>query len=230
MKSKNDDRKEGRGIIFIISAPSGTGKTTLLRQVMEELPNLRFSVSYTTRLPRANEQEAKDYHFVSPSEFQKMVEKDEFLEWSEVLGSHYGTPRIDMDRLKSKNIDLVLDIDTQGAKKVMEKVDDAISIYILPPSLKALEERLVKRKLDTPETIKFRLNRAKRDMEEARGYHYVMVNDRIEDAVQKLKSIIIAERCRKGKTIILKEKIDQWEEHHGENYSGGLSEKGGEPV
>lgn len=230
MKSKNDDRNEGRGIIFIISAPSGTGKTTLLRQVMEELPNLRFSVSYTTRLPRANEQEGKDYHFVSPSEFQKMVEKGEFLEWSKVLGNHYGTPRVDMDRLKSENIDLVLDIDTQGARKVMRKVDDAISIYILPPSLKALEERLVKRKLDTPETIKFRLNRAKQNMKEARWYHYVMVNDRIEDAVQKLKSIIIAERCRKGKIIILKEKIEQWEEHHGENYSGGLSEKGGEPV
>jgi guanylate kinase len=197
--------EKARGLIFIISAPSGSGKTTLVRNVMEQLPGLQFSVSYTTRSPRANECEGKDYHFISPSVFQKMVERGEFLEWAEVLGNRYGTARANVDTLESEGINLILDIDTQGAKKVMEKVDHAVLIYILPPSLKALEERLVKRGLDSLEMIRFRLANARRDIEEAHWYHYIIINERIEDAVEKLKAIIIAERCRKEKNFILEE-------------------------
>jgi len=207
-------RKEG-GLVFIISAPSGAGKTTLLRKVMEQLSGLQFSVSYTTRPPRANEREGEDYYFVSPSVFQRMVERDEFLEWAEVLGNRYGTARENMKTLGSKGADLILDIDTQGAKKVIEKIDPTVLIYILPPSLQALRERLVKRGLDSPEMIQFRLANAKKDMEEARWYHYVIVNERIEDTVEKLKAIIIAERCKKEKNSVLEEKTRQWEEHHG---------------
>lgn len=202
-------------MIFIISAPSGAGKTTLLRKVMEKLPDLHFSVSYTTRSPRANEREGADYHFVSPSVFQKMVQEDEFLEWAEVLGNQYGTPRKNVKILESKGIDLILDIDTQGAKRVIEKIDPAILIYILPPSLESLRQRLMKRGLDPPEMIRFRLANAKRDMEEAQGYHYVIVNDRMEETVEELKAIIMAERCRKKKNALLEEKMRQWEEHHG---------------
>lgn len=217
MGSESQKKEEGavRGLVFIISAPSGTGKTTLLRKVMEELPDLRFSVSYTTRLPRANEREGEDYHFVSPYVFQKMVERDEFLEWAEVLGNRYGTARAKVDVLKSEGMDIILDIDTQGAKKVMEKVENTVLIYILPPSLKALQDRLTKRGLDSLEMIKLRLANARKDIEEAHWYHYLVVNDRFEDAVEKLKAIIIAERCRRGKIAILKEKIKQWEERHG---------------
>jgi guanylate kinase len=197
--------EKAKGLIFIISAPSGSGKTTLVRNVMEQLPGLQFSVSYTTRSPRANECEGKDYHFISPSVFQKMVERGEFLECAEVLGNRYGTARANVDTLESEGINLILDIDTQGAKKVMEKVDHAVLIYILPPSLKALEERLVKRGLDSPEMIRFRLANARRDIEEAHWYHYIIINERIEDAVEKLKAIIIAERCRKEKNFILEE-------------------------
>jgi len=207
--------EKGEGLIFIISAPSGAGKTTLLRKVMEELPGLRFSVSYTTRPPRANEREGKDYHFISPSLFQKMVERDEFLEWAEVLGNRYGTARKNTHLLKSEGIDLILDIDTQGARRVVEQVEPAILIYVLPPSLESLEERLTKRGFDSPERIQFRLANAKRDMEEARWYHYVILNDRIEETVEKLKAIIIAERCRKKKNGLLEEKMNQWEEPHG---------------
>jgi guanylate kinase len=196
----------GKGLIFIISAPSGTGKTTLVRGVMEQLPDLRFSVSYTTRSPRANEREGEDYYFVSPSVFQKMVERGEFLEWAEVLGNRYGTALASVNQLASKGMDLILDIDTQGAKKVKEKVEQTVLIYILPPSLEALRERLVKRGLDSPEMIKFRLANARRDIEEAHWYHYVIVNERIGDAVEKLKAIIIAERCRRDKSFILEEK------------------------
>ncbi len=222
--------EKGGGIVFIISAPSGAGKTTLLRRVLQELPGLRYSVSYTTRLPRANEREAEDYHFVSPSVFQKMVERDEFLEWAEVLGNRYGTPRENMEALRSEGVDLILDIDTQGARKAIEKLEHPVLIYILPPSLKALRERLVKRGLDSPEMIQFRLASAKKDMEEARWYHYVIVNERLEETVEKLKAIMMAERCKGEKTFVLEEKMRQWEERHGKNYGRGLPEEGGEPV
>jgi guanylate kinase len=208
-------REKGEGLIFIISAPSGAGKTTLLRRVMEELPGLRFSVSYTTRSPRANEREGEDYHFISPSIFQKMVERNEFLEWAEVLGNRYGTARENLSLLKSEGVDLILDIDTQGAKRVVEQIEPAILIYVLPPSLESLQERLTKRGFDSPERIRFRLANAKRDMEEARWYHYVILNDRIEETGEMLKAIIMAERCRKNKNALLEEKMKQWEELHG---------------
>lgn len=198
-----------RGLTFVISAPSGTGKTTLLRRVIEELPGLRFSISYTTRPPRANEREGIDYYFVTPSVFQKMVERGEFLEWAEVLGNRYGTARVNFETLKSEGIDLVLDIDTQGAKKVSEEMDHAVLIYILPPSLEILEQRLVKRGLDSPDIIRLRFAHARRDIGEAHWYHYVIVNERVEDTVEKLKAIIIAERCRKMKDSILNEKKEE---------------------
>lgn len=215
--------KEGKGLVFVISAPSGAGKTTLLTRVMEELPGLRFSVSYTTRSPRSNEQEGKDYHFVSPSVFQKMVEENEFLEWAEVLGNRYGTARINLDALESEGMDLILDIDTKGAKKVKEKVDPSVFIFLLPPSPRLLEERLVKRGQDPPETIRFRLANAMREISEAHWYHYIIVNEHIEEAVVQLKAIIIAERCRRLKNSILKERMRQWEEQYGKNYGRRLS-------
>ena len=214
----------------MISAPSGAGKTTLVRRVMEQLPNLQFSVSYTTRPRRSNEQEGEDYHFVSPAIFQGMVERGEFLEWAEVLGNQYGTVRVDAKNLESKGIDLILDIDTQGAKKVKERIEQEVLIYVLPPSIKVLRERLITRGLDSPEMIEFRLANARKDIEEAHWYHYIIVNEKIEDAVEKLKAIIIAERCRRSKNFILEEKKRIWEEDHGKNYSRGLSEKGRESI
>jgi len=197
---------------------------------MEQLPNLQFSVSYTTRPRRSNEQEGEDYHFVSPAIFQGMVERGEFLEWAEVLGNQYGTVRVDAKNLESKGIDLILDIDTQGAKKVKERIEQEVLIYVLPPSIKVLRERLITRGLDSPEMIEFRLANARKDIEEAHWYHYIIVNEKIEDAVEKLKAIIIAERCRRSKNFILEEKKRIWEEDHGKNYSRGLSEKGRESI
>jgi guanylate kinase len=207
--------KKGDGLVFVISAPSGTGKTTLVREVIKQLPCLQFSISYTTRLPRPNEKEGEDYHFVSHSIFQKMVERNEFLEWAEVLGNRYGTPRPDFKKLETEGVDLILDIDTQGAKKVMEEVVQPVLIYLLPPSPKVLRERLINRGGDSLEMVKFRLSNARRDMEEAGAYHYVIVNNRIEDAIEELKSIVIAERCRRGKDLVLKENRRQWEEKDG---------------
>jgi len=205
----------GRGLVFVISAPSGTGKTTLVKEVIQQLPGLQFSVSFTTRLPRPNEREGEDYHFVSHAVFQRMVEKNEFLEWAEVLGNRYGTPRPDLKNLESEEIDLILDVDTQGAKKAMKEIDQPILIYLLPPSLKVLRERLLNRGVDSLEMVKFRLSNARKDIEEAYWYHYVIVNDRIGEAIEKLKSIIISERCRRNKNLMIEENKKQWEEKDG---------------
>ncbi len=209
--------QKGKGLVFIISAPSGAGKTTLVRRVMEELPCLRFSISFTTRPPRANEREGVDYHFVSPDIFRTMIEKDQFLEWAEVLGHYYGTARVDLEALKAEGVDLILDIDTQGAKKAKEKLDQAVLIFLLPPSIDALRERLMGRGLDSAETIQFRLSHAKRDIEEAHWYHHVIINEKIEESVEKLKTIILEERRKK-------------EGFYGKSYRGGLFETGGKPV
>jgi guanylate kinase len=215
LKPERHIRKREEGLVFIISAPSGTGKTTLLKRVMEELPGLKFSVSYTTRAPRANEKEGKDYHFVSPSRFQEMMERGEFLEWAEVVGNRYGTASA---TLTPEGNDLILDIDTQGAKKVKEKLSDPVLIFILPPSYRVLKERLIKRGLDSFETIEFRLAHALREIEEAHGYHYVIINGRMEEAVAELKAIIIAERCRRGSGPILEKIKSEWEDDDGESH------------
>jgi guanylate kinase len=144
-----------------------------------------------------------------------MVGKNEFLEWAEVLGNRYGTPRPDLKKMELEGVDLILDIDTQGAKKVTKEIAQPVLIYLLPPSLRVLRERLINRGVDSLERVKFRLSNARRDMEEAYGYQYVIINDSLEDAVEKLKSIIVAERCRRGKNIILEANIKQWEEKDG---------------
>lgn len=211
-------KEEGCGLVFIVSAPSGAGKTTLIRRVMEQLGGLHFSVSYTTRPPRSNEVEGRDYHFVTADRFEKMVEREEFLEWAEVLGNRYGTRRPDLEGLTLERTDLVLDIDTQGAKKVLDQVGQAVSVFILPPSPEALRERLMRRGLDAPEVIERRLANARKEIEEAHRYHYVILNDGIEDAVEALKVIVLAERCRKGKESIFREKRKEWEAYYGKNY------------
>jgi len=210
--------KYGKGILFVISAPSGAGKTTLSRRLIEELPGLRFSVSYTTRPPRTNEREAEDYHFIPFDLFKKMIDGDEFLEWAEVLGNYYGTARIPLETLAIDGVDLILDIDTQGARKVKERVKQAVLIYLLPPSLKALEERLVKRGLDSPAQIRYRLAHAKEDIKEAAGFQYVIVNEKIEEALEILKSIITAERCRRSKDEVLNKIQNEWEVKYGKSY------------
>ena len=223
-------RRRGEGLIFVISSPSGGGKTTLLRKVMEQVSGLRFSVSYTTRSPRCGEEDGKDYHFVSPTVFRRMVERGEFLEWAEVLGNHYGTALHNLDKLQVENTDLLLDVDTQGAKHVMERMNQAVLIFVLPPSPQVLRERLLRRGLDSPETIEFRLASAMREIREAHWYRYTIVNDQMEEAVEELKAIILAERCRKRRDSVLNQKIKEWEEVHGKNYGRGLFDKGGKPI
>jgi len=189
------------GLLYIVSAPSGAGKTTLLKRVMDYFPDIRFSISYTTRPPRSGERDGEDYHFISPQQFQKMVEKGAFAEWAEVLGNRYGTALDSIRISRSQGVDLILDIDSQGARQIEERLDGGVYIFILPPSLEALKQRLNARKVDGQEVIQFRMAQAKDEMKQARWYDYIIINDSIDEAAEQLKSIIIAERCRRKRVL-----------------------------
>jgi len=189
------------GLLYIVSAPSGAGKTTLLKRVMSYFPDIRFSISYTTRPPRSGEKDGEDYHFISAQQFQQMVQKGAFAEWAEVLGNRYGTALASIQQSRSQGVDLLLDIDSQGARQIEERFDSGIFIFILPPSLEALKQRLVARKGDGQEVIQFRMAQARDEMKQAKRYDYIIVNDRMDEAAEQLKSIIIAERCRRERVL-----------------------------
>ncbi|SNR81345.1 guanylate kinase [Desulfurobacterium atlanticum] len=195
-----------KGLLIVISAPSGTGKTTLVNMLMKEIPTLEFSISCTTRKPRPGEVNGKDYYFLSLEEFEKKIENNELLEWAEVYGNFYGTPKDKVLQALKEGKDILLDIDTQGALQVKKNYPDAVLIFILPPSLKELEKRLKKRGTEDPETIERRLLIAHKEISLATKYDYIIVNDQIERAFENLKSIITAERW---KTHRIKEQFDE---------------------
>ena len=184
------------GILFIITGPSGAGKTSILKRVMKEVENLEFSVSYTTRPRRPGEVDGRDYFFVDEKRFKKMVEEGEFLEWAIVHGYYYGTSKKFIDERLEKNGDLLLDIDVQGALNVKRMDLDIVSVFIAPPSLEDLERRLRKRGTDSEYDLKRRLEDAKWELSKISEFEYLIVNDFLEKSVEKLKSIITAERMR----------------------------------
>ena len=184
-----------KGNLFIISAPSGAGKTTILKKVLAEVPNLEFSISHTTRLPRTGETDGKDYHFVDRDTFCQIRDRQAFLEWAEVHGNLYGTSIEAVNNQLNSGNDVILDIDTQGAKQLRDHKDiEAVSIFISPPSAAELEKRLTGRGTDSAETIKLRLDNANREMNEAGHYDYNIVNDQLDDAVRKVMDIITSAR------------------------------------
>ena len=184
------------GILFVISAPSGAGKTSLCKEIIDFFPELRQSVSFTTRFPRAGEQDGVDYFFVSPLEFRRMVDAGEFVEWAEVHGNCYGTARKSLDLWQAQGMDVVLDIDCQGAAQLKKSCDSAVFIFILPPGVDELRRSLTGRNLDTAEVIERRIQNAEGEIREARWYDYIIINDRLELAAEKLKGVIMAERSR----------------------------------
>ena len=190
-----------KSLLFIISAPSGTGKTSLCKEVIRNLSNLTSSVSYTTRKPRSGEMDGRDYFFVSPEKFQQMLDQGLFREWTEIYGNRYGTSKAFIEKLMKDQVDILFDIDSRGARKILELYPEGISIFVLPPSLQELKQRLISRGTDSPETITSRLTLAEQEMEDAGFYQYTVVNDSFEEAVKKLKSIVIAERCRRRNGI-----------------------------
>lgn len=185
-----------KGILFIISAPSGSGKTTLCTRLVESVDSLYRSISMTTRPPRPGEKDGKDYIFIEKPEFIKRQKKNEFLEWAKVFGEYYGTPKKHIVHMLKRGSDVLLSIDVQGAMKIKRLKLDAVYIFILPPSLAMLRERLINRSTDSKEAIYERLNVAKKEVACSERYDYVIINNRLEPALDNLRAVIIAERCR----------------------------------
>jgi guanylate kinase len=185
--------------VFIISAPSGSGKSTLTHRLLQEVPNLRFSISYTTRAPRGRECDGKDYFFISTADFEARIAKGEFLEYAKVFGNYYGTHASELERAQAENVDLILDIDVQGARQLKEGTPAAVSIFILPPSREVLEQRLRLRSQDSEPVIARRLSDAKEEIRNYKQYDYVLVNREVEASVETLKSIVKATRSRRDR-------------------------------
>lgn len=186
------------GILFIVSAPSGSGKSTLVSQLRSMVEGLEFSISYTTRAPRGSEEDGREYHFTSREDFERMIAAGDFLEWAEVFGNYYGTAVSALKHAQDAGKDLLLDIDVQGAKQVMKKMPEAISIFILPPSPEVLEKRLRNRSAAENMTdevvIKRRLDGAKNEVKRVWDYKYAIVNDVLEEAAAEMRSIVLYER------------------------------------
>lgn len=184
------------GLIMIISAPSGAGKTTLCRRLRQRFPAMRESISYTTRKPRPGERDGEDYCFVSRDEFQAMVAEDAFAEWAEVHGNLYGTALKTLEDARRNGIDLLLDIDCQGALTLKENFERGVYVFILPPSMEELRRRLEGRSSDAPEVIERRITRAREEIREARWYDYIIINDNLDEAFGELSAIVLAQSRR----------------------------------
>ena len=184
--------------VYIISAPSGSGKSTLVDKVRAIVSGLEFSISYTTRPPRGTEQNGQEYFFVSREEFQEMIRRDEFLEYADVFGNYYGTAKAVLRQAEARGKDLLLDIDVQGAEQIKRKLPEAVSIFIMPPDRKTLETRLRKRSLDAEEVIQRRLVTASREIENYEKYDYILINDRLDESIEALMAILLAERLKRS--------------------------------
>jgi guanylate kinase len=184
--------------VFIISAPSGSGKSTLVSRIRRIVPDLEFSISYTTRPPRGVELNGREYFFVSRKQFEEMIEKGEFLEHADVFGNYYGTSRSFLHKAEQQGKDLLLDIDVQGAAQIKNKLPEAISIFVLPPHRNALEQRLRSRGQDSQEVIQKRLDAATREIENYDKYDYILVNDHLDDSVRALEAILLSERRKRA--------------------------------
>jgi len=185
-----------KGTLFVITAPSGAGKTTLIDIVLRSLDTIEFSVSCTTRSRRKGEIDGKDYHFINVNTFQKVRRAGGFLEWARVFDDYYGTPKKETEKILEEGKDIILDIDVQGASQIRKKKKDAVFIFILPPDYKTLTKRLEKRRSDPKAEIGKRLMTARKDAKEFRKFDYIVVNDKVEKAAKELKGIFFAERAK----------------------------------
>jgi guanylate kinase len=181
---------EKRGRLFVIAAPSGAGKTSLVRALMEREPALAFSVSFTTRPRRPNEVDGRDYHFIDETTFERMIREDAFVEHARVFGHHYGTGRAQVSTALAEGQDLILEIDWQGARQVRERVPESVDVFILPPSRAVLEQRLRGRRTDSPEVIERRLHESVEEMSHWAEFHYVVVNDDFSRALDEMTAIV----------------------------------------
>jgi len=188
--------EEGRGILFVVSSPSGGGKGTLIQRMLKKTPNLSYSVSFTTRAPRTGEVDGREYFFVTTEEFERMVVANEFLEWAHVHGKLYGTSRNQVFREISEGRDIVLEVDVQGATSIRALMPDAVSIFILPPSFEVLRQRLLDRGTDSPDELNLRLHNAPGELKDYAAFQYLIINDDADRAADVLSAIVHAERAR----------------------------------
>jgi guanylate kinase len=199
--AENDSQESnatiGRGMLIVVSSPSGGGKGTLIDRVLKTVPGVSYSVSYTTRSPREGEQHGREYFFVSTDAFEEMVRRGEFLEWANVYGHFYGTSRAQVEAERAAGHDIILEIDVQGAASIRALVDDAVTVFILPPSFELLRSRLVTRGTDSPADLERRLRGAPAEIEQYRFFRYVILNDDINRASAQLAAVIYAERARR---------------------------------
>jgi guanylate kinase len=189
-----------KGILFVISAPSGAGKTTILNMAMDILRKICFSVSHTTRAPRNNEKDSRDYFFIDSDKFEEMRKKGDFFEYANVHGNWYGTSKNSVKNMLAQGSDVVLDIDVQGFNQLKKQVSKLVSIFIVPPTIEELRKRLETRNSDSEQVIETRLINAKKELEEEHLYDYLIINDVLETAVETLVSVIIAERSKQRRS------------------------------
>jgi guanylate kinase len=196
------------GQIYVVSGPSGVGKSTLVRRIREALPDIGYSVSHTSRAPRVRETNGIDYHFVNESQFHSMIKGGSFVEWEQIYNDMYGTSYTSLNVLLDKGTDIILDLDIRGATNIREKYNESIMIYILPPSIKELEKRLRDRAQDDDNAIKIRIGKALEEINKSLWYDFFIINENLQNSIEELKSIIISNRCcskhmlPKVKTII----------------------------
>jgi guanylate kinase len=209
MSSELKESKSGasRGMLVVVSSPSGGGKGTLIRRVLKTVPDLGYSVSFTTRAPRAGEVHGRDYFFISPEEFRAMVSAGEFLEWAQVHGNLYGTGLAQVARELAEGRDIILEIDVQGAQSVNRISDKAVSVFILPPSFETLRERLTARGSERPDDLELRLRNARGEVEQYRQFDYVVINDDADRAAAQLAAIICAERAGRERQEAAAERV-----------------------
>ncbi len=192
-----------RGKLIILSGPSGVGKSTVVSKTMERRDDICFSVSVTTRQPRPGEIDGKDYFFISRTEFDRMVSNDELLEHATYVNNSYGTPLSFVEEKLSAGINVILDIEVQGARQALAKNPDAVTVFVLPPSMKELKNRLISRGTETEQAVAARLERARQELKEADLYQFMIINDIVETAAMKLDCIITAAHCRRNPDRIL---------------------------
>ncbi len=195
-QERNGSQALTKGILFVVSSPSGGGKGTLIQRVLNSVPNVSYSVSYTTRKPRPGEVNGREYFFVSTEEFEQMIARDEFLEWAHVHGKLYGTSRSQVANEIDAGRDIVLEVDVQGAASVRQLIPESASIFILPPSFEILRQRLIARGTDSEEELQLRLRNAPEELKDYSTFDYLIINDDIEKAAAKLAAVVAAERVR----------------------------------
>lgn len=191
--------KSGPPKLFVLSGPSGVGRTTVINTLLEDVDDISFSISYTTRQKRAGEEEGKDYYFVSKSTFENLIEGGELLEWALVFGNYYGTHKLEVGKKLDQGQDVILDIDVQGAGQLMEKTNHGIPtvfVFLAPPSIPELRNRLKNRGTENPDQLSMRIQNASRELKHIPDFDYLVINDRLSQAIKFVKSIVLAERCR----------------------------------